>query len=126
MILELAPINSDATLNSFIFIGNHTFVAGDPLELVMILVQPDKKIRYVPDAGATIELELVKSDNTTLTKTATHPFADDRSIIQFSLTDVETTDLIGQNLIVKITEGSEVTRALLQGGLQLVNLTGEC
>lgn len=126
MILELASINSDATLNSFIFIGNHRFVPGDDIELLMIIVQPDKKIRYIPEAGSTIEVDLLKSDDTTLTKAATFPFADDRSIIKFTISAAESADLISQNLVVSITETAGLSRALLQSGLQLVNVTGEC
>ncbi len=126
MILDLEPINDDATLNAYSFISNFRFVPGDDVKLLMVIVQPDKKIRYVPESGATIEFDFLKSDGTNLLKTATFPFADDRSIIQVELTAVETATLISQNLIAKITETTGITRAWLQNGFQLVNITGEC
>lgn len=92
----------------------------------MRLWQADKKIRYIPASDAVITVDLKKSDNTTLSKTCTFTFADDRSIIEFSLTDLETAALIGQNLIVKIVEGSETKFASLQFGLQKLILDGSC
>lgn len=126
MILDLEPINDDATLNDYAFMGNFRFVPGDDVILRMVIVQPTKKIRYIPESGATIEFDFLKSDGTNLLKTATFPFADDRSIIQVTLTTAETATLISQNLIAKVTESGNITRAWLQNGFQLVNITGEC
>ena len=126
MILTLKVLNSDATLNSFEDIGNYEFVKGSTAVLKLQLFQPDKQIRYVPASGAVITVDFKKSDGTTLTKTATVPFADDRSIAQISLTALETADLISQNLVAKIDEAGVITYAILQGGFQLVSLTQNC
>jgi hypothetical protein len=126
MILTLKVLNSDATLNSFEDIGNYEFVKGSTAILKLQLFQPDKHIRYIPVSGATITMDFQKSDNTVLTKTATYPFADDRSIIQISLTAVETALIISQNLVAKLDETGTITYAILQGGLQLVSLTQNC
>jgi hypothetical protein len=126
MFLSLKVLNSDATLNNFQDIGTLQTAKGADAKVVLQLFQPDKKIRYVPTAGAVITIDFKKADNTVLTKTATHPFADDRSIIQVVLSDVETADLISQALVAKIVEGTDISFAILQSGFQMVSLTSGC
>ena len=101
-------------------------VRGSSAKIIIQLIQPSKNLRYIPDSGATITLALLKSDGTTLTKTATNPFADDRSIIEIDLLSSETSTIISQNLNLTITEGSDVTYAIVQNGLQMVSLTQGC
>lgn len=124
--LTLRVLNSDASLNAFTYSSSASFMKGEDVTLLLMLWQPDKAIRYIPDSGAVITCDFMKSDGTVLTKTATQPFADDRSIIQFALSAVETATLISQNLVVKVVEGSETQFAVLQFGFQLVTLTQGC
>lgn len=121
MILTLKVLNEDASLNNWQDIGSAQIVRGSDAKLILQLFQADRKIRYIPDVAATITMDLLKSDGTTLSKTATFPFADDRSIIQFILSDTETAELIGQNLIVEVQEGSNTSIAMLQMGLQMIS-----
>lgn len=126
MIFGLKVLNEDATLNNFVYASAISIAKGADAKLVLQLHQVDKKIRYIPATGATITADFKKSDNTSLTKTATHPFVDDRSIIQFVLTDLETANLVSQNLVVKIDESSNISYAILSSGLQMVPLTSGC
>ena len=120
MVLTLRALNDDATLNNWAAQGSSQAVRGADAKLIFQLWQVDRKIRYVPTSGATITVDLLKNDGTILTKTATYPFVDDRSIIQFTLSEAETAVLISQNLVVKIAEGSDTTFAILQQGLQVI------
>ncbi len=120
MLLTLVALNEDATLNNWQVTGNARVVRGSDAKLILQLVQVDRKIRYIPDAAADITVDLLKTDGTTLSKTASFPFADDRSIIQIELTDTETADIISQNLIVTVDESGSISIAVLQGGLQMV------
>jgi hypothetical protein len=126
MLLSLKVLNEDASLNNFMDIGSARIVRGSDAKLVLQLIQPDRKIRYIPDAGFTATLDLLLSNGTTITKTASTPFADDRSIIQFDLTDTETLTLISQNLLVKMDEGTNRSHAILQAGLQMISTTSNC
>lgn len=126
MLLTLKVLNSDATLNNFMDIGAAKAIRGSDLKIVMQLIQVEKGIRYIPAVGATVDFTLKNSDNTTIVKSATFPFAEDRSIIQIELTDTETALLISQNLVGKLTEGTDISYALLQLGLQMVSLTQGC
>jgi len=122
MNLTLRALNEDATLNNWQDMGSSVrIVRGADAKLILQLMQVDRKIRYIPDIAAVITVDLLKTDGTTLSKTATFPFADDRSIIQFVLTDTETADLISQNLVVEVVEGSNTSIAILQQGLQMVS-----
>jgi len=121
MILTLKVLNEDASLNNWQDIGSAQIVRGSDAKLILQLFQADRKIRYIPDAAATITMDLLNSDGTTLSKTATFPFADDRSIIQFTLSDAETALLIGQNLVVDVQEGSNTSIAVLSMGLQMIS-----
>lgn len=124
--LTLEVLSKNPQLNSFLVGKQFTFAAGETAKVIMRLMQPDKNIRYIPDAAATITIDLKKSDGTLLTKTCAFTFADDRSIIEFDLSAVETADVIGQNLIVKVQEGSNVQLAMLQYGLSKVIADGSC
>lgn len=122
MILTMFILNSDATLNNFVEGSVATFIPGSALTLVIRLQQTQRPIRYVPDATATVEMEFLKSDNTTLTKLGTFVDVSDRSMIKFELTALETADLIGQNLTATVTEPSGESTAVLQYGLKSMNL----
>lgn len=121
MLLTLKVLNEDATLNNWVDIGSAQIARGSDAKLNLQLIQVDRKIRYVPDVAAVITADFLNSDGTTLSKTATFPFVDDRSIIQFTFTDAETALMIGQNLVVDVQEGSNTSIAILQLGLQMLS-----
>ncbi len=124
--LSLKVLNSDATLNNFFELGTLQIVRGEDAKIILQLFQSQKKIRYISAAGATITASFLKSDGTTIDKTASLPFADDRSIIQFDLDETETAELISQNIMVDIEEGAILTKAFLQMGLQVINTSQGC
>ena len=124
--LSLDIVSKNPTLNSFTLSKNLSFASGEDVKVTMRLFQSDMGIRYIPEAGATITIDLKKSDNTTLTKTCSFTFADDRSIIEFSLTAAESATIISQNLVVKLVEGSTTQFAILQYGLTRVVADGSC
>lgn len=126
MILDLKVINSDATLNNFFYLEDIEFVPGTPLKFLIQVIRKDLPIRFIPEVGATITCDFLKSDGTTLTKSGSFKFADDRSILEFSLTDVETTLLIGQNITVTIEELASEHVAILKSGLKVAFKTGGC
>ena len=124
--LTLEILSKNPQLNTFTVQKQQSFVSKETVRVVMRLMQSDLGIRYVPSLSAVITIDLKRSDNTTLTKTCTSTFADDRSVIEFSLTDVESETVIGQNLVVKVVDGSSVQFAVLQYGLAKVIADGSC
>ena len=124
--LTLDIVSKSPQLNAFSISKNQAFASGETVKVIMRLFQPDKGIRYVPSNTAVITIDLKKSDNSVLSKTCAFTFSDDRSIIEFDLTAVESALVIGQNLAVKVTEGAEVQIALLQYGLTKIITDGSC
>jgi hypothetical protein len=124
--LTLDIILPNPQLNYHVVSKVANFIAGETVKVIMRLWQPNLKIRYIPSNTAVITVDLKKSDNTTLTKTCSFTFADDRSIIEFDLTASESEQVISQNLVVKIVDGSDTKIALLQYGLSRVKANGAC
>jgi len=126
VVLTLDVVSSNPQLNSHSLGKVFSFASGQTAKVILRLWQADKKIRYIPDQAAVITVDLKRSDNTILTKTCAFTFTDDRSIIEFELSELETSQIIGQNLVVKIVEGLDTKFAVLQFGLQKVILDGSC
>ncbi len=128
--LTLDIVSKNPSLNAFTLSRTLQFASGEDVKVIMRLFQPEPQIRYIPDVGATITIDLKKSDGTVLNKTCAFTFADDRSIIEFSLTAAESALVISQNLVVKLVEGTspnETTQfAILQYGLTRVVSDGSC
>lgn len=126
MVYGLRVLNSDATLNNFMDVGTANVYKGTDAVVILQLIQPEKKnIRFIPSNSAVITVDLVNADNTVNTKTATIPFADDRSIIQLSLSAADTMTLISQNLVAKIVDGGLTSYAVLQVGLKMATLASQ-
>ncbi len=124
--LTLDIVSQNPQLNSHSISKVATFASGETVKVIMRLWQSDLKIRYIPSNAAVITVDLKKSDNTVLTKTCTFTFADDRSIIEFELTALESAQVISQNLVAKIVDGADTKIALLQFGLRRVKADGNC
>jgi hypothetical protein len=126
MVLTLDVVSNNPQLNVHTLSKVFQFASGQTAKVIVRLWQADKKIRYIAGQTAVITVDLKKSDNTTLTKTCAFTFTDDRSIVEFDLNATETAAIIGQNLVVKIVEGSDTKFASLQFGLQKLILDGSC
>jgi hypothetical protein len=122
--LTLQVLNSDSTINSFFIGSTAEVISGEDVIIRLRIFQKDKNIRYIAEATATISFDLLKSDGTTLTKTASFPFSDDHSIIEFSLTAAETAEVIGQTLVADISETAGISKAILQFGLKKILPSG--
>ena len=61
--LSLDIVSKNPSLNSFTLSQSFQFASGEDVKVTMRLFQPDLKIRYIPEAGATITIDLKKSDN---------------------------------------------------------------
>lgn len=123
MYLTLQVLNADATLNDFNVIDVQKFSGGADVDFVFRLLQPDKKLRYVPVSGSTISIQFKKSDNTSITKTGTFIFADDRSVFKVSLTSVESATVITQYIKAVLNEAGVISHAILEGAIQRVSPT---
>lgn len=122
MILTLKVLNDDAALNNWTDEGGtKEIIRGSDSKIILQLFQVEKKIRYVPISSAVITMVLMNSDGTTITKTASFPISDDRSIVEFDISASDTTGLISQNIVATVVEGLSTNIALLQQGLQMIS-----
>lgn len=119
-------LNSTASLNDFDVIGSLSFIPGEETTLVIRLQQPqrDDLLRYIPDSGSTLSINLPRKNDDPLAKSMT-ALADDRSIWSATLSSSETEELATGNLFFELTESGSVKKGLIENGLQLV-ITGDC
>lgn len=122
--LTLQILSANPQLNTFTTSNNYAFTSGSDCDVYVRLVDVDLKLRYIPILAANVSIDLLKSDGTVLNKAMAFPFVDDRSILKFSMTALESKTIISQNLVVTITEASKVTIAILRNGIS--KTAGDC
>lgn len=122
--LTLQVLSANPQLNTFTTTNSYAFTSGSDCDVYVRLVDVELKLRYIPISIATASIDLLKSDGTVLSKAMTYPFADDRSILKFSLTALESKTVISQNLVVTLTEGPKVSVAILKNGIS--KTAGDC
>ena len=127
--LRARLLNSDASLNNFIEIQTINYVPGEDFDVVFRLFLDQLDIRWVPPATATVTVDILLNDGTTLTKTASLVDADDRSMWTFSVDSTESVDLAGFNMGINVDildDGTEIKKAVIQNSLSKILLSGDC
>jgi hypothetical protein len=132
MRLSARFLNDVTSVNSFEFAETSEFTLGDPADVYFQLIDStlDKSIngffptgrRYIPVSGATLQCVAENIDITRkITRYATNPFADDRSIWKLSFL---ASDLLEGtcNLKLTLTEGSVVRTGIVVDGLRIQNV----
>jgi len=123
MVLNLKVLCNTSTLNNLTDIGDVRIIKGTNETMWLQLYQADKKQRYIPTNTTVITIDFKNSDGSLVTKTATFPLADDRSVIQVVLTTTDTALLVSQTLVAKLVDGSDVAYAIRTAGFQVTSLT---
>ena len=106
MILSAKLLNSDASLNSFRYVSSTDFFPGEDKTLKFQIFDQEEQIRYIPGSSAIVTFSFVKTDGTDLDKNASLN-ADDRSLATISLSQTETEDLVGGNVMISIDENGD-------------------
>lgn len=122
-------LNSEASLNNFFVLSALNFIPGENLTVAVQILDPQRGIRYIPPAAAELTLTFTKRDSTDLVKTAAVIDADDRSMWKVTLSQAETTDLSGANVVVSLDvngDASVIQKALIPNVLVRTNLSGDC
>lgn len=134
MLLSLRILENVSGVNAFDYAQQARMTEGDVPTIYFQLVdlardRADKGFvpagrRYVPAAGATLSVVLDNVDGARkVTRAATQPYATDPSIWAVTLTTADT--IRGTvNMKVTLTEGSTVTRGLLQAAVSVQALDG--
>lgn len=115
MRLGIAMLNSNSTLNQLMYQNQLKINPGETATVYFQLVDLDQQSgncpapRYIPAAGATMSVNMYSLDQAkSITKVATNPFADDKSIWSFNLTAADTQIAAGVNMKVTLTEGANI------------------
>lgn len=133
MLLSARFLNDVANVNSFEYALVAEFTEGDPASVYFQLIDAslDKAIdgfvpsgrRYVPAAGATLQVTVESIDDAKeIVRLATQPFASDGSIWKV---DFLATDKIRgtANMRLRLTEGAVVRTGLVKSGLRIHSTT---
>lgn len=110
-------LDSNSTLNNLKYMNQIIITPGSTVTILFQLVDLDtvqeaNKFgnRYMPADGASLEIDIQSvNDVNSLNKVATQPFADDKSIWQFSLSATETEEMSGTNMKLTLTEGLNIS-----------------
>lgn len=134
MLLSARFLNDVANVNSFEYAQVGQFTKGEAASIYFQLIdesldgalkgfQPAGR-RYVPATGATLSVVVNSIDNAKkITRVATNPFPDDRSIWKL---DFLATDTISgtATLQLTLTEGLVIRKGLVKNGLRIASDTG--
>jgi hypothetical protein len=127
--IQAKLINSDAELNDFFLLEAVEFIPGQNLTLAVQLFNSQLNVRYIPPSAATMTMSFIDSSGNAFVKTATVIDANDRSMWSVALSQVETSTLAGQNIIVTLDvngDGTVIFKALVENGVIRINLSGDC
>lgn len=128
MILQGKIINSDASLNSFKVTGNQEFIPTAAFNVAFMLWNPELGIRYIPATTAVVTVTLATTEED-LDIECEFITEDDRSLISFDITSVQSESLQGGNIRFSVDvlgNGTEIIKGWIQGGLSRVVVGDSC
>lgn len=118
MQLSVKMLNSSSSLNSLMY-QNQTFVSsGETKTIYFQLIDLDMSNgncsqRFIPTSAATVSVNFISLDIAkNISKIASNPFADDRSIWAITLNSSETASLAGVNMNVTVVDGSNIYKTV--------------
>lgn len=123
MRLGIRILNSSSSLNYLSYLNQAQISPGETATVYFQLVDleqgtPCGALRYMSASGATVSIMLTSLDQAkNITKVASNPFADDRSIWSFTLNALETVNAAGVNMKVTLTEGANVKIAIAEAAV---------
>lgn len=134
MLLSARFLNDVANVNSFEYAQVGQFTQGEATSVYFQLIDAslDSALkgfdpagrRYIPATGATLSVVVNSIDDAKkITRAATNPFPDDRSIWKL---DFLATDTISgtATLQLTLTEGLVIRKGLVKNGLRIASQTG--
>ena len=113
-------LNSDASLNNFIVTDSKPFIPGEEFDLVIRFINDELDLRYVPPATNIATFTFNKTDGTTFTKIASVLDSGDRSIVKMTISETESADLLGGNIIFELDingNGSVIKKGVVKNAL---------
>lgn len=134
MRLEVKMLSRSSTVNSLKYVSTVELARGETLSLMFQLFDADTGNRYVPAAGATVQVQIpryleylptIQGDSSavdySVNQAAAQPFAGDASIWATPLTAVQTSKMTSQNAKFVLTEGTTVTIASVKYAIRVAS-----
>lgn len=120
-----------ASANLFDRAESVKLLSGNAASVYFQLYQSDRKERYVPASGSTVQVKFLRGNdvsatptNQTTTITASNPYAEDRSIWKCDLTIAQIDKVISGGMQVLLTESSVVKTLFVDSVILKVNSAG--
>lgn len=126
--LKVKLINEQATLNNFFYLEAKEYTPGKSFKIIFQIFDAENGIRLIPNSAGTMNVFFQKRDGTELTKAASKPFVDDRSIWQVILSDSEATDIVGSNFRIELNfdGASDIRVGMSYNSLSKITFDGDC
>jgi hypothetical protein len=118
MQLAIKTLNNASTVNNLMYLNQTTVTPGETKTIYFQLIDSDTQFgnRYIPTVGSTVTIEMnCLNKNNNISKIATNPIADDRSIWAFNLSSSETNTLAGINMTVTVVDGANIIKSVAEG-----------
>jgi hypothetical protein len=134
MILSARFLNDVSNINSFQTVEVGQFTEGDSASVFFQLIDSTLDLankgfnppgrRFIPATGATLQVIVDSIDDAKkITRSATNPFLDDRSI--WKLDFIASDKISGTaNFQLVLTEGTIIKRGVVKSGMRIASATG--
>jgi hypothetical protein len=131
-VLDTAKILTNvASVNNFDQ-GDSAFVrVSNPASIYLRLWQTDKAQRYIPAAGASLQVLFLRGTSVSATPTsqtvqivASAPYTDDRSIWKVDLTSTQVDQIVSGGMQLSLTESAVTTTYFVKDVIVKVPVTG--
>jgi hypothetical protein len=121
MKLGLVLLKNVNSVNSFTEVDQLEVTSGNAFTLYFRLIDEDQPLtesalRHIPASGASVSVLIKNIDESyNIDRTASNPFPEDKSI--FSMPILATDEIGSSTIDIKLTEGSNVSKASLKQAL---------
>lgn len=136
--LKIKLLNEQLTLNNFDYLEIKDYIPNLPLNLKIQILDSETTQRLIPATSAKLIAIFQKRDSTELTINGSMIFnPDDRSMWLIALTAVQTNDIIGSNVLIKLdfngsstlpdlSDSTDLRAGMAYSILGRITFDGEC
>jgi hypothetical protein len=118
--LKIKLLNEQLTLNNFEYLEVKEYIPNLPLNVKIQIMDSETGQRLIPSTSAKLIAIFQKRDSTELTVNGAMIFnPDDRSMWTIPLTAVQSNDIIGSNVLIKLDFNGSSTLADLSDSTDL-------
>lgn len=135
MRLSIKLLNEDSTVNNLKYTKTIDISRGETLDVVFQLVDQDTGHRYIPEAGSTVEITILRAAvamsiagynerqtvDDTIKRQAVSAFSGDGSIYKIPLIASETSKMVSGSIKVTVEEGEKIRISQLNQAIRIID-----